>query len=195
MQTLINTLAGVIALLTIVLFVRSHQFAKRMKLLATTDELTGLSNRRAIMSEGEEEMERARRFSRPFCCMMFDIDHFKSINDTYGHDVGDVVLKKVSGVVNDSLRQSDSLGRIGGEEFLLIAPETDEDEAARLAERVRSNVEAIDFDEMRDRKVTVSIGISKLEGDEELSEVIHQADEALYESKNTGRNRVSVFMA
>lgn len=195
MQYLVNTLAGVIALLTMTLLMRSRQFARRMKLLATTDELTGLFNRRAILEQGGSELQRASRFHRPFCTLMFDIDHFKSINDTYGHEVGDTVLKKVSEVVNGSLRDSDRLGRIGGEEFLLIAPETDLDDAVNLAERVRCNVEAIDFDEMRDRKVTVSIGVSRLKDEDDISDVIRQADEALYISKHEGRNRTSVFQA
>ncbi len=116
-QRLVNILsAGVIALV-ILLFVRSHQFGRRMQALATTDELTGLFNRRAILEKGVYELMRARRFDRPFSCFMFDIDHFKSINDTYGHEVGDKVLKKVAGEILATLRQSDCLGRIGGKSF------------------------------------------------------------------------------
>jgi len=194
-QRLVNMLsAGVIALV-ILLFVRSHQFGRRMQALATTDELTGLFNRRAILEKGVYELMRARRFDRPFSCFMFDIDHFKSINDTYGHEVGDKVLKKVAGEILATLRQSDCLGRIGGEEFLLIAPETSPDSARVLAERIRQNVSYLTFEEMAGRQVTVSIGVAQMFDEKSLEELIRHADGALYTAKTEGRNQVVVFQA
>jgi diguanylate cyclase (GGDEF)-like protein len=191
MQYMVIALAiGVIGLVAI-LWWRSRQHARKMQLLATTDELTGLLNRRAIMQFGTQEWRRADRFKRPLCCLVFDVDHFKSINDTLGHAAGDQVLKTISKEVKSILRQTDSLGRFGGEEFLLIATETDINQAEALAERIRHEIESIRHEGI-DRVITVSIGVAQLTDEASPEELIRHADEALYEAKNNGRNRVVV---
>lgn len=186
-------LALVIAGLLLLLWRRRSQYAARMEQLATIDGLTGISNRRTIMERGKTEWNRSDRFKTPLSCLIFDIDHFKSINDTYGHSIGDVVLKGVAMDVSSELRKTDAIGRYGGEEFLVIATETDRDQAGILAERIREAVETTLFDAMPERTVTVSIGVAQLEGEKSLGELIQHADEALYYAKENGRNRVAAF--
>lgn len=194
-QYIIIALAAGVLLLIFLLFLRSQQFARQMQSLAITDELTGLFNRRAILQKGISEWQRARRFERPLSCLMFDIDHFKRINDTYGHETGDQVLREVARAIKDSLRQSDSLGRLGGEEFLLIAPETEPGKAESLAERIRRNVAGMHFANMAGQSVTLSIGVAQSLGERSLEELIREADGALYTAKHEGRNQVVMCQA
>jgi diguanylate cyclase (GGDEF)-like protein len=186
----------VLAILTLVwaLWWRSRLHGRRMEQLASNDELTGLLNRRGILQFGQGEWQRASRFKRPFCCVIFDIDNFKSINDTWGHKAGDQVLTGVANLVNARLRSTDALGRFGGEEFLLVAPETEAPQAQILAERIRAGLESQSHGATPGRTVTVSIGIAQVGEESTLDELIAHADEALYQAKESGKNRVDVYL-
>ena len=131
-----------------------------MQLLATRDELTGIHNRRSIMLFAMKEWHSAIRFYRSFCSLAIDIDNFKQINDNFGHGTGDAVLKIIAESINSGLRVTDSLRRIGGEEFLLISTETNLLKAHALAERLRSKIEMLQHPYQLDKSVTISIGIS-----------------------------------
>jgi diguanylate cyclase (GGDEF)-like protein len=157
---------------------------------AITDKLTGLFNRSIIDTLIQVEIERAKRNNKPISILLFDIDHFKKINDTYGHDKGDYALKTIAEIARRTLRKSDYIIRWGGEEFLVILPETDLDGATKVAEKIRSNIENYNFKDIG--KVTVSIGVTTLQIGEPLDNAIKRADEALYAAKNKGRNRVEV---
>jgi len=182
-------------LLFLVLFMlyRSRLTARRMHKLAITDELTKLFNRRAIMAKGKEEWQRAARFHHPFSCLMFDVDNFKSINDTLGHAIGDEVLKAIAKILEKLLRKTDYVGRIGGEEFLLLAPETDRLQAITLAERIRIGIQNAEIPGIIDRKITVSIGIAGLHRETSIEQMIQHADQALYAAKESGRNRSILY--
>jgi len=195
MQYLIIGLAIGILILVAVLLWRSRIHARHMQMLATTDELTGLLNRRAILEYGNNEWQRAKRFNRPFCCLLFDIDHFKSVNDTLGHAAGDEVLKTISSTVKNSLRKTDAFGRFGGEEFLLIATETELQQAEVLAERIRQTIENTSYEGITDRHVTVSIGVAPMQNESSLEDLIAHADLALYQAKENGRNKAIIYQA
>ena len=155
------------------------------------DELTGAYNRRHIMEMLENERQRVSRGGPRFSLAMLDIDHFKSVNDTLGHLVGDEVLRGVSDVIRNSLRSVDLYGRFGGEEFLIIMTQTDIKGATLCAERVRGAVEQKRFPNMgTDFKVTVSLGLTDYRGNEKIDEMIARADKALYRAKDGGRNLV-----
>ncbi|WP_051524423.1 GGDEF domain-containing protein [Sulfurihydrogenibium subterraneum] len=155
---------------------------------AITDKLTGLFNRNIIDNLVEIEYERSKRTGKPISVILFDIDHFKKINDTYGHDKGDYVLKTVAQIARKTLRKSDYIIRWGGEEFLIILPETDLKGAITVAEKIRQNVENFYFKDIS--KVTVSLGVTQIKKNENLENAIKRADQALYLAKNKGRNRV-----
>ncbi len=172
---------------------RGTRTARILHSLATTDELTGAFNRRAIMEAGRQEWLRAKRYVQPVTCLTFDVDHFKSINDTYGHATGDVVLKALTATIADMMRQTDTLGRIGGEEFLLVAGNTDLLQAQSLAERIRLQVAALAISELGDRRVTISIGLAGYQQNLSFEQTVQLADKALYHAKRSGRNRSSVY--
>ncbi len=166
---------------------------------AVTDPLTGLYNRRYALPHLERLAERSRRSKRQLAVMVVDVDHFKSVNDTFGHEIGDLVLQEVAERLKSNLRSVDLIARIGGEEFLVVLPDVDKDQAAAAAERLRKSVNAEPFIlENRSTVVTVSIGmaLSSLEESQtEPTELIRRADEALYHSKSSGRNMVSIAQA
>ena len=166
-----------------------------MQSLATTDELTGLYNRRAITAFGMTEWQRVVRFKRPFTCLLMDIDHFKSVNDTLGHAAGDEVLRALSSVMKSCLRQTDMLGRFGGEEYLLLATETNAQQAGILAERILKKIENTTFDNFPGRTITISIGLAQMAGESSFEELVQHADEALYQAKNGGRNQHVLYAA
>ncbi|PXX91081.1 diguanylate cyclase [Marinobacter vulgaris] len=168
----------------------NEQLAK----LSMTDRLTGLLNRGTWENLIDAEFERHRRYGHPTCLVMLDIDHFKPVNDTHGHLAGDEVIKHAANVVRDSLRQSDSLGRYGGEEFGIILPETDAEGARIICERIREAIQNTPVQTTTAPiQYTVSIGIAPLtEGPENHMQWLQQADEALYAAKEGGRNRVVV---
>ncbi|MEK7741849.1 MAG: GGDEF domain-containing protein, partial [Nitrospirota bacterium] len=159
-----------------------------------TDGLTGIFNRRHIMTRFNEEFERTRRLKKNMGCIMIDIDRFKSINDEFGHLVGDEVLREVSVRIKNSIRIYDVLGRYGGEEFLILLPDTDFDNTRSLAERIRENVKADMFlatDMPLHIHITISSGIARMtDGDSSIDDIIKRADEGLYKAKNSGRDRV-----
>lgn len=158
--------------------------------MASIDKLTDIYNRRMIDQFLQVEIEIASRHDEELSLMIIDIDHFKQVNDNYGHLVGDMVLSQLSKIISDNLRNSDIFGRYGGEEFLIICPKTNKDNAFILAEKLRIIVNDFTFDEVGHK--TVSIGISDFQKDDTIESLFKKADEALYEAKNGGRNRVCV---
>ena len=162
--------------------------------LALTDPLTNLHNRRSLFELGRIEFARAHRMNRSFCCMMLDLDHFKKINDTYGHPVGDQVLKEFAKRCKASVREVDLVGRYGGEELIILLPETDRRTATRVAERLRASVAATPIKVSGNEiAVTVSIGVAeKDENTLQLDTLIARADQAMYIAKHKGRNCVAV---
>lgn len=167
------------------------QLEAQLRVLATTDALTGLANRRAFMEALQRELGRHHRHGRALGVMMLDIDHFKCINDTYGHAAGDCVLQAVAGVMRQSVRTADVVGRIGGEEFALITPETDATGTRELAERIRLAVAALEVGcGHHSIGVTVSIGLAQARPGDGPESVLSRADAALYAAKEGGRNRV-----
>lgn len=160
---------------------------------AHTDHLTGFHNRGYFMQQAERELQRSIRYGGPLSIFMMDVDHFKKINDTYGHKVGDRVLQKLAEVCLNTLRMVDIIGRVGGEEFAILLPETTEQEALRVAERLRQAIAnvTIPLGHGLPLSVTVSIGITSLMSkDDNIDVLLNFADKALYEAKNAGRNRV-----
>jgi len=159
---------------------------------ADTDELTGLANRRAFMEAGRSALERARRYERPLSVILFDIDHFKQVNDRHGHAAGDEALRCVAVILRGTARASDTAGRLGGEEFAVLLPETARPEAVKLAERLRRDLAAIEFElDGTSIRFTCSFGVAQREaGTASIDELLKAADVALYEAKDGGRNRV-----
>ena len=158
--------------------------------LARFDVLTGVLSRRAIFDAFDAEVEHAKRYVTALACLMLDLDHFKTINDTYGHQFGDEVLRRIAGVISEHCRTNDHLGRYGGEEFLIILPETRINGATKLAERIRSAVAETSLDRKAER-ITLSIGVAEWRNDDDsTSRLISQADRALLEAKAAGRNRI-----
>ena len=162
---------------------------------ARTDPLTGLNNRRHFFESGQVLVDQTKRYQRPLSLIMLDIDFFKKVNDTYGHASGDLVLKTVAKKIFGIIRTSDIAGRIGGEEFAVILPESKPNKVKNLAERLRKAIEdetvIIDKEEI---KVTMSIGVSEyMNKDHSIEEALSRADEALYQAKEHGRNRVVVY--
>ncbi len=168
---------------------------RRIQELAIIDSLTGAFTRSYYLERFEEELARSLKFNYKFSYLMVDVDGFKGFNDNYGHLVGDAILREVSGLIKEKIRQIDSLGRYGGDEFLVILPETDAQGAAFAAERIRQAIQerrVKAYDE--ELKVTVSIGVSTFpEHGKDNPTLIDNADKALYQAKQAGRNRVSVF--
>lgn len=169
--------------------------------LATTDSLTSLYNRRHFNELAVEEIVRALRYSRPLSVMIFDIDFFKRVNDTFGHSGGDMVLTMVARTVKEMLRTTEIPARYGGEEFIVLFPETSAPEAAEVAERLRRRIEETAFQVQNGKiMITASFGVSDClrkshprPYESVLSEFVSSADRAMYLSKNTGRNRITVF--
>lgn len=167
---------------------------RRLKRLASTDALTGLSNRRHMMKRLDEECERGLRLGEPLCIIMLDLDFFKKINDTWGHPFGDQVLKWTAKCMNDVVRSYDIVGRIGGEEFLIISPGTTLADAVILAERLRATIAQQPMEHGGKKiSLTISAGVAVMTDDVNTGEdLINQADAALYRAKQSGRNRVMV---
>ncbi len=169
---------------------RLYEEAQR---LAITDDLTGLNNRRHLLQLAEHEFERSQRYQRPLSAIMLDLDHFKNINDTYGHPIGDQALRALAHSCRHHLRSVDILGRYGGEEFLALLPETGCEAAVEAAERIRKQVESqVLSSERGPVYFTISLGVATAENYAgfSLENLIKNADDALYEAKRTGRNRV-----
>jgi len=166
---------------------------KKLQVQANVDFLTHVPNRRHFMEQGKQEVMRALRYKRMLSCLMFDLDHFKSVNDQYGHAVGDMVLREVCSAVQSELRDEDLLGRLGGEEFGVLLPETNLAHATEVAERIRKHIENLALHNTNEQALPVSVSIGVVEwGDtsEDLTQLLIRADQALYQAKNAGRNKV-----
>jgi len=162
-----------------------------VKKIMNTDHLTGILNRRAFDKALKREISFALRHKLPLSLVMADIDYFKKINDTYGHEVGDYVLKVYTKTLKRSLRQEDILGRFGGEEFVFLLPNTDIEKASQAAERIRHKIEKLKIKSING-SITASFGITGLLSTDNEKSFIKRADDALYEAKRNGRNRCEI---
>jgi diguanylate cyclase (GGDEF)-like protein/PAS domain S-box-containing protein len=162
--------------------------------MALFDSLTGALSRPAFMEQSTKELSRSMRFHRPLSVMMIDIDHFKAINDNYGHAAGDNVLQIFVEAIQEVIRSTDFLGRVGGEEFALLLPDTSAPAAAHLAERIRERITRYPYlagDMLIE--VTASLGVAEFQSeDRDIKTLLNRADEALYQAKQSGRNRVNI---
>jgi diguanylate cyclase (GGDEF)-like protein len=166
---------------------------EQVRNMAIRDELTGLFNRRHILDILQQQKAIAETGDYTFSVCYLDLDHFKQINDTYGHGAGDKVLTRFGAVLDEALRDADYTGRFGGEEFILVLSNTDLQEAERVCERLRKDVEITSYSDLNAAlSVTVSIGIAEYEQDEPIEDLLSRADACLYLAKNSGRNRVVV---
>jgi diguanylate cyclase (GGDEF)-like protein len=165
----------------------------QLKTLSITDPLTEIFNRRHFWGILEIEFARYVRFKTPIACLMIDADHFKNINDEYGHHAGDIVLKEIAKIIKNCLRKLDTAARWGGEEFIALLPETDKENALNAASRILSEISGHTFTGIQ-RKITVSIGIASLPGPDidTPEKLIEVSDAALYTAKANGRNRVEI---
>jgi diguanylate cyclase (GGDEF)-like protein len=191
--TLIGFLIAITYFMTLSLARDLKNAQDRLQTMALTDELTGLNNRRQVMARLEEEFQRAIRLGESICLISLDIDHFKDINDTYGHPFGDLVLKRVAERMQGSVRPYDIVGRVGGEEFLIIAPASPAEEAVSLAERIITAIRTETVSEGRARAtVTASAGVAVIHSDDTaIADLLRKADRALYQAKAAGRNCVA----
>jgi diguanylate cyclase (GGDEF)-like protein len=164
----------------------------KLQKLADTDFLTGLMNRRSFLSAAEDALQFSRRYKRQMATLMIDIDHFKKINDTHGHAAGDEAIKQIAGIIGRAIRTTDKAARFGGEEFVVLLREIDQQTALMLAERIRTTIEATTIQsEAGAISATVSIGFALLDAnDRDVQDMIERADQGLYVAKKTGRNRV-----
>ena len=163
---------------------------QELKLLATLDPLTQVYNRRQFLVSAEREVSRARRHMRDVTFMMLDIDHFKTVNDTYGHATGDQALQSIAYCCKNTCRDTDIIGRLGGEEFAICCPDTNIQGAMQLADRIRLNCNALNLGNTDSPlSVTVSIGVTVNNGTESIDESLKHADDFLYQAKNQGRNQ------
>lgn len=163
----------------------------RIRTLMLTDALTDVPNRRYFEEKLKQEVNRAQRHDQQLVLAIADIDHFKSINDEYGHDTGDHVIKSFAACMRDAIRNYDFLARIGGEEFVILLTDTDMTAAKKLIERIRKDFSQIEFPNI-ERSLTASFGLALLQRDESGHACLKRADDALYRSKNEGRNRISL---
>lgn len=173
---------------------RAFKLELQMQVEARHDVLTGCLNRRYITQLATQEVSRSTRHNHVFTVLLMDLDHFKKVNDTYGHAAGDQALKSFAEICRNNVRTSDSVARFGGEEFLVLLPDTDASHAKILAERIRSNTElAMVHSEGISFKITVSIGIAQFAGGSDpFEQIVARADTALYRAKANGRNRVEI---
>lgn len=181
---------GLIMLLVLYWNRKLNALNRELAHLSITDKLTGLFNRLKLDEVLSAEIGRAARFVHPFSIILIDVDHFKQINDRYGHQAGDRVLQTFAGILNANTRKVDTVGRWGGEEFLLICPNTDSSGARQLAENLRAAIEAHSFPLVG--SITASFGVSSFQADDQANDIVARADEALYAAKSNGRNCVCV---
>lgn len=160
-------------------------------LLATTDSLTGIANRREFSAILAREVDRAKRYGTPMSLAMYDLDYFKRVNDTFGHDVGDYVLQTVTGLVKENIRANDVVARWGGEEFMVLMPQSDVQAARNASEKLRLAIAAHHFDKVG--SLTASFGVAAFEPQDDLNSLLKRVDDALYRAKEQGRNRVEIL--
>ena len=171
--------------------VDAERVAQDMTRLAITDTLTRLMNRRGITVSLIDAMAQAERYDHPLSIAMADIDHFKSVNDSHGHEAGDKVLVEVASLLSEALRMPDKVGRYGGEEFLVVLPHTTLAAAKKIAERMRAAVDDWAFEHGGNKNhVTISIGLTQYRKGEDLEQLLSRVDQALYQAKSAGRNKV-----
>ncbi|HET6433054.1 diguanylate cyclase [Dyella sp.] len=196
-QRLALAMGAVLILLLTWLALRQLRRSRRLHRMAMTDPLTGVANRRRLAQLGQLALEHARGMGEPLSLIALDVDHFKRVNDSYGHPVGDQVLIRLAAVCQHALRQVDHLGRMGGEEFVVILPGSDAAAACLVAERLRREVRALALNDLAPGlTVSISLGVAEAEPtDADLEQLIARADEALYRAKDHGRNRVDVAAA
>ena len=176
--------------------IENRQVHDELERQAHFDYLTGLENRRHFLNLAENELARTLRYGRQLSIVMLDVDHFKNVNDTYGHKVGDLVLKKLAKLCRATLRDVDIIGRIGGEEFAVLLPETSCEQAKEIAERLRAEIASaqVKLDSGLPLRFTASFGVTTLcENDANIDILLDQADQSLYRAKNEGRNRVCIY--
>lgn len=176
-----------------ILFRQRHELQQELERQARTDSLTGLPNRRHFLDFATQELARTARYGGRLSVLMLDVDHFKKVNDTYGHKVGDLALQRLADICRDALREIDITARLGGEEFAVLLPETDSTHALEAAERLRTTIAAarIPLEQGLPLHFTVSIGVATLDGAAtNIDTLLNRADKALYEAKRAGRNRV-----
>lgn len=171
-------------------------YQSELERLANTDPLTGIYNRRAFANQADEHLQRAQQTGTQISVLLFDIDHFKTINDRHGHDVGDMVIREFAGIISSILQGEDMAARWGGEEFIVLMPGTGLDRAVLMAELVRRSTEIVEFGGAigKSLRLTASVGVvSSRAGDESLHILIKHADNALYAAKAAGRNMVTAL--
>lgn len=168
--------------------VRDVTAEKKLEIISTTDQLTGLFNRHKLEETFQYEFNRSNRLAHTFGVILLDIDNFKIINDNYGHQVGDQVLQSMGDILKTRVRKSDTVGRWGGEEFLIICPNANRTGLTNLAETLRNAIESFDFPKVS--SITSSFGVTCVTTDDDSISLIARVDEALYKAKNQGRNRV-----
>ena len=175
-----------------VLLREKERLQEELAHMAMYDALTDILSRRALLEQAEAERQRTMRYKRDLSFLMIDIDHFKRVNDTYGHLIGDIVLREVAQALKKQTRRSDFVGRYGGEEFLIILPETSLDKALILAEKLRKQVceLVIPAEKRVIKNITISIGATEYEDDPTIEEFINRSDKWLYTAKKNGRNQV-----
>jgi diguanylate cyclase (GGDEF)-like protein len=194
LQTAVIALTLAIIASLVALFIRHLMHARRLRTMAMTDELTRIPNRRALLQIADERVAAARQGVRPLSVLALDVDHFKRINDTFGHEAGDRVLRRVAGACRAALRRDDVIGRTGGEEFVVVMPGADARVAVEVAERLRAAVERVEWGDVAEGlRVTVSVGATEwAPGDESFAATARRADDSLYRAKELGRNRTEL---
>lgn len=169
---------------------------RKVERMAITDAVTGLYNRRHFEEVLIKEFERFKRYDIPFACLMIDVDYFKSVNDTYGHETGDVVLKKIAKTIQAQVRGVDTVARYGGDEFAVLLPQQGKGSAEMIAQRILEDARSRDFDKLKEKRITLSIGISSIPDPDlkEVDQIMQCADYALYKAKKKGRDCVQSAM-
>lgn len=193
-QRLALVLGGVLILLLVWLALRQFRRSRKLHRMAMTDPLTGIANRRHIEQLARRALDHAGATGEPLCVLVLDVDHFKTVNDAFGHAVGDQVLMRVAQACKQALRRFDMMGRLGGEEFLVVLPDTSMDVAMQIAERLRGKVESLPLGNLAPGlEITASVGAAEAEHEvDDLPELVRRADTAMYRAKDAGRNRVEV---
>jgi diguanylate cyclase (GGDEF)-like protein len=196
LQAVVLSLGAAVVVVLVALVARHVAGERRMRVMAMTDELTRLPNRRHLLAVAGERLSDARREGTPFSLLALDVDHFKRINDRFGHDAGDAVLRRVAQACRGALRHDDSIGRTGGEEFVVVLPRADAARAMEVAERLRAAVERLEWAEVDPAlRVTVSVGVAERAGPDDFATLAKRADDSLYRAKELGRNRVALAPA
>ena len=186
-------LTMVLIVLALIMKMKTNELRQTVRL----DSLTNLLSRKTILEQAKIELSRSRYSGNPFSIIVLDIDNFKNINDLYGHQAGDDVLQRISACLKQSIRKTDMAGRIGGEEFIILLPDTNEDNAVTIAEKVRNSIERLNFDsdiKPELEMVSASFGVSTaVDKSKNFKDLYAQADKALYKSKRDGKNKVSCY--